>query len=98
MRSNVGLDPAPIFCDRCTAELLPGAGQFFVVKIEAVADPTPARLPEEPVLDASGEIDRLLRSMAEQSAQELLDQVYRRVTLYLCNRCFRAWIENPTGS
>jgi hypothetical protein len=27
-----------------------------------------------------------------------MDQVYRRLVLYLCAPCYRVWIENPTGT
>ena len=27
----------------------------------------------------------------------IVDEVYRRLTLYLCGPCFRRWIENPAG-
>jgi hypothetical protein len=31
------------------------------------------------------------------SAQEAMDQVYRRLTIHLCATCFRSWIESPAG-
>jgi hypothetical protein len=31
------------------------------------------------------------------SGQEAMDQVYRRVTVYLCGPCYRRWIENPVA-
>jgi hypothetical protein len=31
------------------------------------------------------------------TAQEALDQVYRRLVIHLCGPCYRNWIENPTG-
>lgn len=34
-------DELPLCCDRCAAELTPGEGSFYVVRIEALADPTP---------------------------------------------------------
>jgi hypothetical protein len=93
------MDSAPTFCDRCSKELTPGRGDFYVVQIEAVADPTgPTFTSEDLEQDASQEIARLLARMEDLSRQEALDQVYRRLVLYLCTPCFRAWIENPTGS
>ena len=38
-----------------------------------------------------------VRGKRDLSEQDLLDQVYRRVTVYLCLRCYNVWIENPTG-
>ena len=88
----------PLFCDRCCSELVPGKGSFYAVKIEAVADPSPPIFDEEDLeRDTLKEIDRLIEETKELSEQELLDQVYRRVTIYLCFRCFNLWIENPTG-
>jgi hypothetical protein len=90
---------AVFFCDRCGAILRPGTGNFYQIRIEAVADPTP------PVVSAEDEpaqlrrgIEQLLAQMEELSAQEAMDQVYRRVMLYLCIPCCRLWIENPTGT
>lgn len=92
------VEAGPIFCDRCTAELKPGAGNFYVVNIEAIADPTPPAIsPEELAVDIRKKIAQLLIQMDGLSEQEALDQVYRRLTLYLCCTCFRQWIENPTG-
>jgi hypothetical protein len=91
-------DDAPLFCDRCSAELVPGKGNFYVVNIEAVADPFPPDIDEN---DLHGDLRKDFSQLAEQmrglSERELLDQVYRRVTIYLCLQCYTHWIENPTG-
>jgi hypothetical protein len=92
------MDESPLFCHRCAVELTPGRGDFFVIKIEAVADPTPPTITKEDLeRDNAGEIDRLAEAMAGLSEQEALDQVYRRLTIHLCDACYRRWIENPTG-
>jgi hypothetical protein len=90
-------DSGPLFCDRCSTQLTPGAGNFYVVRIEAVADPAPPEIRAEELAgrDFAAEIRQVLDEAKDLSQQELLDQVYRRVTLYLCRRCFDAWIENP---
>jgi hypothetical protein len=50
-----------IFCARCGAELEPGMGNFYVVRIEAAADPSPPRLYEEDLKrDFRSEIERLI--------------------------------------
>ena len=91
-------DQWPMFCDRCRVELTPGEGSFYVVRIEAFADPTPPRFSEEDLhRDTRSEIERLIDQMHDLSGQEAMDQVYRRMTLYLCGPCYRQWIENPTG-
>lgn len=88
--------PSDLLCHRCSAMLTLGDGSFYVVRIEAFADPTP------PTIDADGspadiaaEWERLMDQMREMSEQELLDQVYRKLTLHLCAACYRRWIENP---
>ena len=96
MKSDIAAESAPVFCDRCGTELRPGTGNFYVVKIEAVADPAPPTMPE-PDIDLRQEIERLLARMRELSAQEAMDQVYRRVVLYLCRPCYADWIEKPVG-
>jgi hypothetical protein len=45
--STMTLDDAPLFFDRCSTELVPGKGDFYVVKIEAVADPSPPVFDED---------------------------------------------------
>jgi hypothetical protein len=91
-------DESPLMCHRCGAELEPGKGDFYVVKIEAFADPTPPDFSEEDLYrDAKAEIGRLIEQMEGLTEQEAMDQVYRRVFLHLCGRCYRQWIEDPTG-
>ena len=98
MQQDGTTDQLPLLCNRCLVELTPGKGDFYVIRIEAVADPTPPVISEEDLSrDARGEIDRLIAQMQHLSEQELLDQVYRRVTLSLCGSCYAEWIENPTG-
>ena len=78
------------FCARCAAELHPGSGDFYVVKIEAVADPTPPVFSAEDLAERPhGEIERVLAQAQQLSEQELVDQVYRRLILYLCGLCYR---------
>ena len=90
------VDESPLFCARCRAQLTPGRSDFYVVRIEAVADPSPPRFSEEDLaLDHAAEIERLIDQMRHLSEQELLDQVYRRLILHLCGPCYRQWIEDP---
>ena len=37
------------------------------------------------------------RKAQEISEREMADQVYRRLTLHLCGKCYRKWIEDPAG-
>lgn len=87
----------PLLCHRCGADLTPGKGDFYVVRIEAFADPTPPNLSEEELegRDLNEEFAALLEEMRGMSERELMDGVYRRLTIHLCGRCYRQWIENP---
>ena len=92
------MESAPIFCARCNAVLEPGAGTFYQVNIEAFADPAPPNVADEH-LDAEAirrQLAGLYQHLEGTSAQEAMDQVYRRLVLYLCGTCYRHWIENPT--
>jgi hypothetical protein len=92
------LDQPPLLCARCGTELAPGKGNYYVVRIEALADPTsPTLLDEDLQHNPRAEIERLIEQMRESSERELLDQVYRRLVLCLCGPCYRQWIENPVG-
>jgi len=87
-----------LFCHGCGAELIPGAGDFYVVRIEAFADPTPPNISfDDESYDLNAEINKLIEQMRNMSERELMDQVYRRLTIHLCGRCYRVWIENPAG-
>ena len=92
------MNELPLFCERCAAELEPGKGEFYVVRIEAFADPTPPSITAEDLQrDIAAEIERLLASMRDLSAQDAMDQVYRKLILYLCNGFYQRWIERPVG-
>jgi hypothetical protein len=87
----------PLFCARCAAELEAGSGSFFQVTIEAVADPTPPVI-QDADRDAAAiraRLEKLYAELGDVSAQEAMDQVHRRLTIFLCDACFRVWIENP---
>jgi hypothetical protein len=89
-------DDMPLSCHRCGAELQPGQGDFFLVRIEAMADPFPPVFTEQDrYRDSAAEIRRLLDEMRDLSAREAMDQVYRRLVIYLCNPCYRRWIKDP---
>jgi len=88
----------PSLCHRCGVELAPGLDNFYVVKIEAFADPTPPIISTgQTPKQVAEEIERLIDQTRDMSEQELMDQVHRRLTLYLCSDCYRHWIEQPVG-
>ena len=85
-----------MLCHRCGRDLTPGAGDFYVVRIDAVCDPSPPVFTAEEIAAASADsIRKLLDDMRESSGQELMDQVHRNLTLHLCRACYNEWIENP---
>ncbi len=88
---------APLLCHRCGATLTPGKGNFYVVRIEALADPSPPNLDEADLAGADLEeaIEQALEQHRGLSQQEIMDQVYRRLTIHLCARCYAQWIEDP---
>jgi len=91
-------DVEPLFCARCAAALEPGAGTYYRVAIEAVADPGPVVVADNPsTADLRRQIEVLLTRMEGISEREALDQIYRRLTIHLCGPCFRQWTENPAG-
>jgi hypothetical protein len=94
-------DDEPAFdliCHRCGCALTPGEGSFYVVRIEAVCDPSPPVIDESKPTIRAGEIEALINELSRYSEQELRDQVYRRLTILLCLPCYQAWIENPAGT
>jgi len=96
MSDHDSSEETPLLCARCTIELMPGTGDFYVVRIDAIADPSPPQFSEEDLkLDHRVEIERLIEGMRDLSERELADKVYRRLFLYLCGPCYRRWIEDP---
>ena len=88
-----------LFCHRCGQTLKPGQGNWYVVRIEAFAEPAPPNIDPDgqDELDINAEFTSLMEEMRHMGEQELLDQVHRRVTIHLCGNCYRDWIENPAG-
>jgi hypothetical protein len=93
------IDDSPLFCAKCLTKLTPGLGEFFVVSIEAVADPTPPTFTAEDLQrDHLRDFESLVEQLGNLSERELMDQVHRKTVIHLCNRCFGEWFENPVGS
>jgi hypothetical protein len=67
---------SPIFCDRCLAILKPGDGNFYVVAIDAMADPTPPRLDHDmrSDRDLQQEIRELIHQLEDMSEREAVDR------------------------
>jgi hypothetical protein len=85
-------------CRRCGAPLLPGRGDYYHITIEAVADPSgPSLATDEPAGEVRRRIEQLLSRLENLSEQELMDQIWRRLSFHLCLGCYRQWIDAPTG-
>jgi hypothetical protein len=87
-----------LHCKRCSKEVHPGRGDYYLVRIDAVADPEPPIITREDLdQDLAAEIERLIRGMKGLTEEQLERQVYRQKVIYLCVRCFNRWIENPVS-
>ena len=87
-----------LHCKRCSTEVHPGRGDYYLVRIDAVADPQPPIITQEDLdQDVGAEIERLIRLMKSMSEQQLERQVFRQKAIYLCVPCFNQWIENPVN-
>jgi len=92
------MDDEPLFCARCRAALLPGSGDFWEVRIEAVADPFPPDFTQEDLQrDVRAEWQGIIRRLRELSPREAMEQVHRHTVLHLCQRCFERWYEDPAA-
>jgi hypothetical protein len=88
-----------LHCNRCSKEVHPGRGDYYVVRIDAVADPQPPIFTHEDLdQDVGAEIERLIRRMKSVSEKQLERQVFRQKAMYLCVPCFNLWIEDPVSA
>ena len=88
-----------LHCKRCLKEVHPGRGDYYLVRIDAVADPQPPIISQEDLdQDVGAEIERLIRQMKGLSEEQLERQVFRKKAIYLCTACFNRWIENPVNA
>src|SRR3982751_5109870 len=72
-------------CRRCHREVYPGRGDYYLVRIDAVADPEPPVFTEEDLdQDVGAEIERLIRRMKGLGEEQLERQVHRQKAIYLC--------------
>ncbi len=87
-----------LHCKLCSRDIHPGRGDYYLVRIDAVADPQPPIITQEDLdQDVGAEIERLIRRINRMSEQQLEHQVYRKKVIYLCVTCFNRWIENPVS-
>ncbi|MGA3068240.1 MAG: hypothetical protein ABSF29_15455 [Tepidisphaeraceae bacterium] len=83
-------------CDLCGAAMAPH--EHYVVRIDIFADPEMPEVTEAELAAASdGELHRLIEKMRHMSAEELQDQVHRRVEFKICLACHGPFLANPLG-
>jgi Zn-finger nucleic acid-binding protein len=83
-------------CDLCGAAMAPH--EHYVVRIDVFADPElPGVSAEELAAARDDELKRLLEQMKHMSAEELQDQVHRRVEFKICPACRAPFLANPLG-
>jgi len=82
-------------CDRCGKALLVDEPLRYVVKVEVYAayDPLEVTRREIEGRDLDGEIQRLLREIADRDARELEREVYERRDLDLCPSCRQGFLD-----
>ena len=88
----------PSICQKCGTLLTPGRGDFYVVNVEAYAEDSPPVITAEDLSrDHIEEMRRIAKELENLSPQEAMDGVHRQMSFFLCRRCYKVWIENPTG-
>ena len=66
-------------CKCCLKEVHPGRGDYYLVRIDAVADPQPPIITQEDLdQDIGAEIERLIRRMKSMSEQQLEPRSFAR--------------------
>jgi hypothetical protein len=87
-----------IVCHRCGAMRQQPGPAFYIIRIEAFAEHSDETATLEEIgHDIQTELRYILEEARGLSAHELMDQVYRRMVLHLCPRCYRRWIDNPVA-
>jgi len=72
--------------------------EHYVVRIDVFADPElPAVTAAELAAANDGEMQKLLEQMKHMTAEELQDQVFRRVEFRICPACHAPFLANPLG-
>jgi hypothetical protein len=89
----------PLSCSRCGVAVAAGRGEYYLVDIRAVADPSPPVFTDDDLSqDAERAIAELLSRIRALTERQLLDEIYRRKLFCLCNACYASWIEDPVGA
>jgi hypothetical protein len=89
--------PARAMCDLCDRPLPPHG--FYIVRIDVFADPEMPPVTSEEMAEADYQqaMKELIEQMKDMSAEELQDQVHRRMEFRLCRACQMRFLVNPLG-
>ncbi len=79
-------------CARC-GMLLDSGETSYAVTISAVADFDGALVPP----DSPKEMSQMWKQVERKSEQELSDEVFQKVSFFLCKPCRDQWINAPFG-
>jgi hypothetical protein len=90
--------PDILACRHCGKSLELGKGEFYLVRIEAMADPSSPRFEIRDVADIAKEVDALLKRLKDMPEEEAVSQVFMRIFMYLCNTCYCQWINDATNT
>jgi hypothetical protein len=86
-----------VICDLCGQAIAPHG--HYIVRIDVYADPSMPPLSTEEAQGA--DFDKTLRELLEEmkhlSADDLQDQVFRRLEFKLCRGCQAQFLSNPLG-
>jgi hypothetical protein len=79
-------------CARCGLVFQPGQTRYLVtINVVADFDGTIGPAP------TAGELERLWSDVEQKSEQELLDEVYQKMTYVICKPCRDSWVSSPLG-
>lgn len=82
-------------CAACGRSVL--KTESYIVRMEVLADPGTPAIDTHNEPDASATIADLLEQISQMTAEELQDQVYRKLEYRLCGHCHALFLANPLG-
>ena len=89
--------PPRLLCDLCDRPIRPHG--HYIVRIDVFADPEMPPVTGEEMAEADYQqaMRELIEQMKGMSAEELQDQVHRRMEFKLCRPCQMRFLANPLG-
>jgi hypothetical protein len=89
--------PPRVLCDLCDRPVPPHG--HYIVRIDVFADPDMPPLTSEEMeeVDYQLAMSELIEQMKGMTADELQDQVHRRMEFKLCRPCQMRFLANPLG-